>query len=262
MMSREKCPECGSQRVSSISDNEEIICQECGLVIDSSPIEKEPYINEARKDSSYGIQTKPVNGKIFKASWMETTRQKNLKEGMNRIDRLSAKLNLPEYANKEAKNIFKKAIEKNIGIGRDNKTIAYASVYTASIIHRIPKIPLEIIAYSGITKTKMLRMYKLLKAELKIKLDPIDPIDLIPRFGSRLGLQEDALSQATQIINKLKGKPIIQGRRPETIVAAVLYISAKISGYKRTQREVANVTGVIEVTIRKRSKEIEAQLRT
>jgi len=43
---------------------------------------------------------------------------------------------------------------------------------------------------------------------------------------------------------------------PTGIAAAALYVSSLIHGEKRTQREVADVAGVTEVTIRNRYKEL------
>ncbi|MBR9675432.1 hypothetical protein GOV05_00295 [Candidatus Woesearchaeota archaeon] len=40
------------------------------------------------------------------------------------------------------------------------------------------------------------------------------------------------------------------------MVASALYLASKLNKDDRTQRDIANTTGVIEVTIRKRSKEI------
>ena len=49
-------------------------------------------------------------------------------------------------------------------------------------------------------------------------------------------------------------------RRLRLVAAAALYVSALINGEKRTQREVADVAGVTEVTIRNRYKEILEEL--
>jgi transcription initiation factor TFIIIB Brf1 subunit/transcription initiation factor TFIIB len=46
-------------------------------------------------------------------------------------------------------------------------------------------------------------------------------------------------------------------RKPETTAAAAIYLAGKMMDDKKTQREVANATRVLEVTIRKRSREIE-----
>ena len=49
---------------------------------------------------------------------------------------------------------------------------------------------------------------------------------------------------------------LTSGRGPTGIAAAALYVASLIHGEKRTQREVADVAGVTEVTIRNRYKEL------
>jgi len=51
------------------------------------------------------------------------------------------------------------------------------------------------------------------------------------------------------------------GRGPTGIAAAALYVASLIHGEKRTQREVADVAGVTEVTIRNRYKELIKKLK-
>ena len=46
------------------------------------------------------------------------------------------------------------------------------------------------------------------------------------------------------------------GRGPTGIAAAALYVAALMNNEKRTQREVADVAGITEVTIRNRYKEL------
>ena len=57
-------------------------------------------------------------------------------------------------------------------------------------------------------------------------------------------------------LNKAREAELTSGRGPTGIAAASLYVSALIHGEKRTQREVADVAGVTEVTIRNRYKEL------
>ncbi len=48
---------------------------------------------------------------------------------------------------------------------------------------------------------------------------------------------------------------------PTGIAAAALYVAALLNNEKRTQREVADVAGVTEVTIRNRYKELLKELK-
>jgi transcription initiation factor TFIIB len=45
------------------------------------------------------------------------------------------------------------------------------------------------------------------------------------------------------------------------VAAAAVYIAALLVGERRTQKEVANVAGVTEVTIRNRYRELKAKLK-
>ena len=59
-----------------------------------------------------------------------------------------------------------------------------------------------------------------------------------------------------EILEKAQKAELTSGRGPTGIAAAALYVAALMHGEKRTQREVADVAGVTEVTIRNRYKEL------
>ena len=50
------------------------------------------------------------------------------------------------------------------------------------------------------------------------------------------------------------------GKSPTGVAAAAVYVASRMAGAARTQREVADISGVTEVTIRNRYKEIVGQL--
>ena len=85
---------------------------------------------------------------------------------------------------------------------------------------------------------------------------PSRPSDYIPRFSSALKLSPATQSYAIKILEKAREAGLTSGRGPTGIAAAALYVSALIHGERRTQREVSDIAGVTEVTIRNRYKEI------
>jgi transcription initiation factor TFIIB len=234
-------------------------------VIEDNSFETNPFISDTRKNHANvpylaTAGSLGVEGKIFKKSWMYTTREKNLLHAKKKIDLVASRLKLPKIVITEANMLYKSSIEKNLNIGRDSLSILYACIYASCNIYGVPKTPLEIIAYSNITKNKMLKANKLIEQELKLDLASIDPIDLVPRFSSKLGLKSETTSLTIEIIQKIKDTKITAGRYPSTIVASAIYIASKLAKDFRTQREIANKIGVIEITIRKRSREIEKHL--
>ena len=246
-----KCPECGNQDFRTT--DHEVVCGMCGLVLEDSPLEHEPREIGPSANPALAIAgTFQYDGRVVKTAWLFTTQQKNLHSAKTQISLVTGRLKLPDRVATEALLLFTRATRQGLNKGRDNLSFVYASVYTASLIHGIPKTPLEVTAYSIVSKTKMLRAYRLMTRGLGLRHAPIKPIDLLQRFGSRLELKAATITRAAELLEQHQG----QGRRPETIVAAALYLAAKENGEARTQREVANTTGVIEVTIRKRTREL------
>ncbi len=89
---------------------------------------------------------------------------------------------------------------------------------------------------------------------------PTTPRDYISRFISELKLSSDVQAKTLDIIREATNKELTSGRGPTGIAAASLYIASVLCGERRTQREVADVAGVTEVTIRNRYKELSDKL--
>ncbi|MFH1134424.1 MAG: transcription initiation factor IIB family protein [Nanoarchaeota archaeon] len=256
-----KCPECGGYNIREMGS--ETICPDCGLVIEDTPLQQEFISDQVRKQAEHAVLnaagSRTPDGKVFKAAWLLTTREKNIRSGLARIDLAANGLKLPDFVTRESKVIYKRAMEADLAVGRNNMAIALASVYAACNLCNLPKTALEVSAFTEVSKEQLLRAYKLIKLGLGLKSNQVDPADLIMRFASRLGLRHDTIMAATEILEKIKNTKISQGRKPETILAAALYIASKLTKDQRTQREIANALGVIEITIRKRSREIKQE---
>ena len=89
---------------------------------------------------------------------------------------------------------------------------------------------------------------------------PTSPQDYISRFCSELKLSGDVQAKSIEILKDAADKELTSGRGPTGVAAASIYISSILCGERRTQREVADVAGVTEVTIRNRYKELAERL--
>jgi len=96
--------------------------------------------------------------------------------------------------------------------------------------------------------------------ELKLKLMPTRPEDYISRFCSELKLGGEVQAKAMEILADAAKKELTSGRGPTGVAGAAIYISSILCNSRRTQREVADVAGVTEVTIRNRYKELTERL--
>jgi len=96
--------------------------------------------------------------------------------------------------------------------------------------------------------------------ELGMRILPAMPKDYVPRFASMLGLSDKVQARAIRYLGKAKKIEASSGKGPTGVAAAALYIAAVLEGEKRTQREIAEVAHVTEVTVRNRYKELVKEL--
>ena len=89
---------------------------------------------------------------------------------------------------------------------------------------------------------------------------PPSAVDYIPRFASQLELSNKSEAKAIEIVNESKENGFTSGKGPQGVAAAALYISSIMLGERKSQKDVAEVAGVTEVTVRNRYKEISENL--
>ncbi|MHA1700403.1 MAG: transcription initiation factor IIB, partial [Promethearchaeota archaeon] len=130
------------------------------------------------------------------------------------------------------------------------------SIYAACRSRKIPRTLEEITKFSRMSKKEIGRCYRLLLRELGIRIPLASPIDFITRFGAELKVSGIAQRKAIKILEQAKKLGITIGKDPTGLAAAALYISTLKEGERRTQREIAEVAHVTEVTVRNRYKEL------
>jgi transcription initiation factor TFIIB len=152
------------------------------------------------------------------------------------------------------------AVQKGLVRGRSMESVVAGSLYAACRRHGVPRTLDELSEAASIDKKEIGRTYRFVTRELGIKILPSNPADYIARFVSALELSAETQSRSVEIIEQAQEMELTSGRGPTGIAAASLYVSALLNGEKRTQREVADVAGVTEVTIRNRYKELLEEL--
>jgi transcription initiation factor TFIIB len=182
--------------------------------------------------------------------------ERNLAFALSEVDRMSSHLSLPRNVREAAAVIYRKAVEERLIRGRSIEGVAAAALYAACRECKVPRTLDEIAEVSRVTKKEIGRSYRFIARELLIHLRPTSPNDYIPRFGSELGLSGEAQSKAIELLKEATEKGLTSGRGPTGVAAAAIYIASVLTGERRTQRDVADVARVTEVTVRNRYKEL------
>jgi transcription initiation factor TFIIB len=286
-----ECPDCGSKNIYHKADRGETVCRECGLVIEDRMIdfgqEWRDFDDDSRSkkrtgapisDTSYdkGLGTEigttsdyyklgKDKDKFFRLrKWqyrISTAIERNLKVALAELKRVSSYLKLPKQVEEEAARIYRLAVQKGLVRGRSMESVVAGALYAACRRHEVPRTLDEMGEASGIEKKEIGRTYRFITRELGISIRPSNPSDYIPRFASALKLSPETQSKSVEILEMARRVELTSGRGPTGIAAAALYVASLIHGEKRTQREVADVAGVTEVTIRNRYKELIKKLK-
>ncbi len=292
-----QCPECGGTNLARDYVRGELTCDDCGLVINDSYIDQGPdwrafdqeqktkraragapmtytihdkglstVIDWKNKDSyGKGIPTRSRAQLYRLRKWQRRIRvsnatERNLAFALSELDRIASRMGLPRSVRESAAVIYRKAVDKNLIRGRSIEGVAAASLYAACRDCGVPRTLDEIAEVSRISRKEVGRTYRFLARELKLKLMPTSPMDYVSRFCNELKLSSNTQSLVVDILKKADEAELTSGRGPTGVVAAAIYIASLMNNERRTQREVAEVAGVTEVTIRNRYKELAEKL--
>lgn len=278
----ERCPECGSRHIARDYERGELVCKECGLVIDELYIDprpewrafttqeredraradlarapggvRQPTFIDSRDRDGYGkllsIKRKEQFYRLRKYDkWLGKSPRRNLRSAFSHIEGTCSRMGLPRQVRETSLLLYRKAKEEKVTRGRSVKAMAAAVVYAGCRQRGAPYTLEEIAEGTEVEKKELRKTYLALEEELGLSLLPVSPQDYIPRFCSKLGLSEATEVQALDIIERVP-PPTYNGRSPSGAAAAAIYLASTLSGERRLQKEVAAAAGVCEVTIR------------
>eukprot|EP00092_Neocalanus_flemingeri_P019170 GFUD01020768.1.p1 GENE.GFUD01020768.1~~GFUD01020768.1.p1 ORF type:complete len:309 (+),score=69.52 GFUD01020768.1:112-1038(+) len=175
---------------------------------------------------------------------------RTLMNAFRTISNMSDRINLPRTIIDRANNLFKMVSDGKNLKGRANDAIAAACLYIACRQEGVPRTFKEIVAVSTISKKEIGRCFKLILKAHDTSVDLITTGDFMSRFCGTLSLSRDVQKAATSIAKKAVDLDIVPGRSPISVAAAAIYMASQASDDKRTQREIADIAGVADVTIR------------
>ncbi len=290
----EGCPECEGN-VYKDPETSEFICEGCGLVIQSDTIDRGPdWRNFSEDDNKSRVGAPTTNlmhdkGLSTTISWQDKdasgtpisadkreqmnrlrtwntrytttdSKDRNLKEALSEISRMSAALGLSKQIQETASVIYRQALDGDLLPGRSIEGVATASLYAATRQCSSPRSLDEFENVSRVEKMEYSRTYRYICRELGLEIEPNDPREYIPRFISnidkRLNNEQEIEQKARDLVKNAQQKEITSGRAPTSLAAAAIYASGILTEEKMTQTEISEASNVTEVTIRNRYQEM------
>jgi len=287
-----ECPEC-SGRLTTDERHGETVCADCGLVVEEDEIDRGPEwraFDSAERDqksrvgapttkmlhdeglsTNIGWQDKDAYGNALSANqrqrmsrlrtWNERLRtsdhsERNLKQALGEIERMASALGLPENVRETASVIYRRALDEDLLPGRSIEGIATASLHAAARMAGVPRSIDEVARVSRVDEETFQRAYRYIVKKLELEVQPADPAEYLPRFASKLELDDETERRARELLAVGRESAVHSGKSPVGLAAAALYAAGVLTNADLTQREVSEVTDISEVTIRNRYQEL------
>jgi transcription initiation factor TFIIB len=291
------CPECGSTKLMRDYECAEIVCMDCGYVVAAKLADRGPewraFDDEQRAKRArtgapltytihdkglstmidwhdrdiYGKRLSPgQKAQIYRLrKWQRRIRvsdatERNLAFALSEISKIANGLNLPKNILETASVIYRKAVKEHLIRGRSIQGVTSAAIYVACRQCGLARTLEEIAQASSINKKEVGRSYRFLIKELNYFIPPLKPSQYITKFSNQLTMQGKVEEIAHKILSTARDLKLTSGRGPTGIAAAASYIASVLTGERKTQREIAEIAQVTEVTIRNRYKELVERL--
>ncbi|PSP80715.1 transcription initiation factor IIB [Halobacteriales archaeon QS_4_69_225] len=280
---RRLCPECEGRLRST---DTETVCDDCGLVVDETAIDRGPEwrsfadddtnpercgapLTRSRHDrglsTEIGYSTRLKGRKRRRVARMRrqhrraqvgSKRDRNQVYGFTEIRRLTGRLELPESLQERACVLFESAQEDDLLRGRSIEGFAAAAVYavcrTASVSRTVEEVTDEATA----SRAELQAAYDAMNRALGLPTGPIDPAEYLARYASKLDVPDGVERRARELAERARETGLSVGRNPSGVAAACIYTAAREVAYELTQAEVSDVAGVSAVTIRNSYREL------
>ena len=295
IQNNEKCPRCGKNNLVTDTESGELFCGKCGFVIDErisnfgpERIFSDSTVNKSRtgdrasltrhdqglstvigptnKDSSGNPLSAPMKSSLKQLRILDSRSRsdknvdRNLQQALNELLKIKEKLFLPEPVVEKAAYIYRKALEKNLIRGRTIYGLIAASLYAACRESGIPRTLNEISNMCNIRRKELSICYRLLLKELELKMPVLDSVSCIAKIASNTELSEKTKRYAAKILRKAEAQQMMAGKDPMGMAASALYLASLETRNNITQRAMAEASGVTEVTIRNRCKNLKEVL--
>ncbi|MFQ5758362.1 MAG: transcription initiation factor IIB [Candidatus Bathyarchaeia archaeon] len=293
----QQCSECGSTRLMRDYDCAEIVCMDCGFVIATKLADRGPEWRAFNKEQRakrtrvgapltftihdkglstmidwhdrdiYGRKLAPgQKAQIYRLrKWQRRIRvsdatERNLAFALSEISKIANNLSLPKNILETASVIYRKAVKEHLIRGRSIQGVTAAAIYVSCRQCGLARTLDEIAEASSIDKKEVGRSYRFLVRELDYFIPPVKPSQYVSKFSNQLTMQGKAEEIAHKILAMARKLRLTSGRGPTGIAAAASYIASVLMGERKTQREIAEIAQVTEVTIRNRYKELVERL--
>lgn len=288
----DSCSSCGSSHLTRDEVRGELVCADCGLVLDASTLvsdrgpglgrdstgrEARGYgpvisplfadrglssdISPSHRDSQGSPLARDTSVRFYRLRKLNRrvpagrTHARNLGVALSELQRITSVLGLSREVRESAVMIYRRALDHRATRGKKIVALVAASIYAACRQCHVPRTLKEVITVSRASKLEVARAYSLLARELRLALPPVAPQDFLVRYTQELDLSREVRQTVLLHLARVEKEFATSGVLPNGVLATIIYIACQQSGERRSQDRIAAVANVTPVTIRNHYKE-------
>ncbi|CAG8823059.1 12661_t:CDS:1 [Gigaspora margarita] len=272
------CPDCKNTTPNIIEEfaSGDLVCGDCGLVLGDRIIdtrsEWRTFANDEGDDPSrVGAAADP----LLDGSQLDTIisrrdggsgtardlnkvhgranaikGEKNLVQAYKEIAAMADAIGLTRLIADIAKQLYKRVEEEKLLRGKSTESIIAACIFIACRQENVPRTFKEICAITRVPKKEIGRCFKTLIRTFETNVTTMTSEDLMSRFCSRLHLRMEIQKAALDLTITTKSLGTLEGKSPVSVAAACIYMASCLYNQPQSTKDVAQVTGVSEVTIK------------
>jgi len=288
--SKKKRSSCMNSTTITDFETGEIICQDCGMVLqenipynrqNDNTLTKSGFSSQIRNRSNLrfhdmGLATiidksnhdssgKSIDYKMRQEmkrmrlwdsrSQAKNTLGRNLKIALTEMEKLKEKLSLSDAIIERAAYIYRKAARAQLIRGRSIKGVLGACVYIACREMDTPRTITEISNNLQESRRSIAKSYRMLFQNIRLTISVQDPIKCIIKIANNLEISEKTKREAIHIFDILKERKLTAGKKPDVVAAAVIYMANIKTGGNLSQQNISRVSGISGGVIRNRYKD-------
>ena len=255
MMTAPETPKhsCGKPMPRTDYETGETACENCGAVL--GMMQEAPHTADNRSIAPYRANATEIHGGCASLKRAVKISKKPDVTGINvslTVKACCDKLGLPRSMEQRSIALFAKS--RHMLKGRTAKNISAASVYMACREHSVTRTLKEVCDTMDAHYKRTRRVYMAICAVTEQKLPIMNPVGLVTRIASDLGLPEKFTRQALDMLERMNATGLAEGKSPMSLSACAIHMTAGSNPTKIMMKDICRAADITEAGLRNNAK--------
>ena len=205
-------------------------------------------MNELRVEFEIQAQI-PMRKRVVQSNFGRHRRRLENHSELKPIFEILGQSQVPVDIRRKALEICTSFHEHEKGRNYPRAIVGKASLFTANRLCGIPR-PMRDFAKTPKERHQTLRCHQRICKVLGLHISRLGVADHLQYIVEKKKAGENVVQFATRLVDEAQSERIVKGSSPMGIAAAIFYLACISMNVKVTQREIASIAGVSEITVR------------